>query len=74
MTARDVVKSVHVAGAGEDAILAVLDGGPMPLHEVAARVGRPVFFVQALLRGLRVRGVVVDAPGADGIFRWQLAR
>jgi hypothetical protein len=58
----------------EAEILAALATGPLPVHAIAERAGRPAALVLAVLRVMRHGGRVVDGPAADHTFQWSLAR
>lgn len=69
MTAIDVVQAVHAGAAVESSILDSLTPEPLPLHEVARRVGHTIPNTETFLRLLRARGAVVFLPGPDTIVR-----
>lgn len=70
MNALRAIQAVHT-GATEGAILDALAVEPLPLHEVAQRVGHSILATEVFLRYLRARGAVRRSPGADNVMVWR---
>jgi hypothetical protein len=74
VTAVRVVQAIHAGASIESRTLDALAARPLPFHEVVERIGHGERATQIVLNYLRSKGAVTRAPGADGVYVWQLAR